>query len=141
EQQPRGELTVLGEHAQLRLVQPRGDVPVDMPGVVALDVVAQPGQVGSRPPVGGAVAAHQAPVEPADDPPFQPGQEPFRNPREGGRGHGQRPLRTTSGAATAPSTFVIIVSAVTSSASASYDSTRRCRSTSRAISPTSSGST
>ena len=84
EHQPRGELPVLGEHAKLRLVQPGGDVPVDMPRVVTLGVFAQADQVGSGPPVRGAVAAGQASVEAADDPPFQADQEPFRR---GAHGH------------------------------------------------------
>ena len=138
EHQPHGELAVFGEHAKLRLVQPGGDVPVDMPRVVALGVFAQANEVGPGPPVRGPVTARQTSVEAAEDPPFQADQEPFRG---GAHGHGQRPLRTTSGAATASSTFVMIASAVMSSASASYDSTMRCRSTSRASSPTSSGST
>ena len=61
--QPHRELAVLVEQAKLRLVQPGGDVPVDVPGVVALDVLAQPGEVGSCSPVRGAVAARQASVE------------------------------------------------------------------------------
>ena len=84
EHQPHGELAVLGEHAKLRLVQPGGDVPVDVPRVVALGVFAQADEVGSGPPVRGAVAARQASVEAADDPPFQAEQEPFRG---GAHGH------------------------------------------------------
>ena len=57
EHQPHVELTVFGEDAKLRLVQPGGDVPVDMPRVVALGVFAQSDQVGSGPPVRGTVAA------------------------------------------------------------------------------------
>jgi len=140
--QPDHELAVLVEHAKLRLVQPGGDVPVDVPGVVAFDVLAQPGEVCSGSPVRGAVAACQASVEAADDTPLQPEQQPFLSGsrRPSGLGCHQRPLRATSGTATASSTCVMRWSALTSSASASYDSTMRCRSTSRAISPTSAGS-
>ena len=112
---PDRELAVFGEDAQLRLVQPGGDVPVDVPGVVAFDVGAQAGQVGSRAPVHGPVAARHPAFEAAQDAPFEAEQQPLgSSPRR----H-QRLLSTTSGASTASSTRVMIVSGVTSSASAS----------------------
>ena len=47
EHQPRGQLAVLVEHPDLRLGQPGGDVPVDVPGVVAGQVLAE-AQVDAR---------------------------------------------------------------------------------------------
>ena len=77
EHQPRGQLAVLVEHAQVRVAQPGGDVPVDVPRIVALDVVAQAGQIGTGPAVRGAVAALDPSLQTADNPPFQAEQESF----------------------------------------------------------------
>ena len=85
EQEPRGDLAVLEELADVRRVHPRGDVPVDMADVVAVLVFAQVGEVD-------AVAAEQRPVvaleqavEAADDLPVEPLEDAFRRRR--GRGH------------------------------------------------------
>ena len=75
EDQPGRQLAVLVELAHLRFVEPGGDVPVDVPRVVALDVRPQPGEVETAPPPRRAVAALDAPVEPAHDPPLQPVQQ------------------------------------------------------------------
>ena len=80
EDQPAGEVAVLVELAYLRFVEPGGDIPVDVPGVVALLVGRIPAK-SSPLPRRGAIAALDAPVEPADDPPLQPVQQAV------GRGH------------------------------------------------------
>ena len=46
---PGGQLPVLVELAHLRFVEPGGDVPVDVTGVVAFDVRPQPGEVEATP--------------------------------------------------------------------------------------------
>src|SRR5262249_60485568 len=127
---------VWGDRAVRVLCRRGGHFPAYRPLVVALGLSAGAEGVGSAPRGRVLVPPRRASVEATDDPPFEADQEPFR-----GGAHGQRPLRTTSGSATASSTFAMIASAVTSSASASYDSTRRWRSTSSASPLTSSGST
>ena len=71
EDQPGGQLAVLVELAHLRFVEPGSDVPVDVPGVVALDVRPQPGEVETATAARGAIRALDAPVEPPHDPPLQ----------------------------------------------------------------------
>ncbi len=78
EHQPDGELAVLVEDPELRLVQPGGDVPVDVPRVVALLVGAQAGEVDSCPAVRRAVPARHAALNPAQHPPLKAEQQPFR---------------------------------------------------------------
>ena len=78
EDQPRGQLTVLVEFAYLRFIEPGSDVPVDVPGIVALDVRPQSVEVEATPPPWGSVAALEAPVESPHDPPLQPEQQAVR---------------------------------------------------------------
>ena len=78
EDQPGGQLAVLVELAYLRFIEPGGDVPVDVPGVVAFDVRPQPGEVKTSTSSRGAIPALDAPVEPAYDPPLQPVQQAVR---------------------------------------------------------------
>jgi hypothetical protein len=75
EDQPGGQLAVLVELAYLRFVQPGGDIPIDVPGVVAFDVGPQPGEVKTTTSSRGVIPALDAPVEPAHDSPFQPVQQ------------------------------------------------------------------
>ena len=78
EDQPRGQLTVLVELADLRFIEAGGDIPVDVPGIVALYVRPDSGEVEAASPPRGSVPALDAPVEPAHDPPFQPVQQTVR---------------------------------------------------------------
>ena len=55
DQEPRRQLAVLGELAHVRLLQPRGDIPVDVAHVVVMLVFAQVGEIE-------AGAAHQRAV-------------------------------------------------------------------------------
>src|ERR687897_970183 len=83
EDQPGGQLAVLVELAYLRFVQPGGDVPVDVPGVVAFDIRPQPGEVKTNTSSRGAIPALDAPVEPAYDSPLQPMQQAVGPPNLG----------------------------------------------------------
>ena len=89
-----------------------------------------------------AVVALQVPVEPADHPPLQAAQQAFRS--LDGRWRHRRELAVRAaarrGRESTAITLVRMVSALTLSASASYDSTTRWRSTSSARSVTSWGS-
>ena len=78
EQEPRGDLAILVVLADVRRVHPGGDVPVDVPDVVAGLVLAQRGEVD-------AVAVEQAPVvalkqaiQPADDLPVEALEDALR---------------------------------------------------------------
>ena len=78
EQEPGGDLAILVVLADVRRVHPGGDVPVDVPDVVAGLVLAQVGEVD-------AVAVEQAPVvaleqavQPADDLPVEPLEDALR---------------------------------------------------------------
>ena len=98
--------------------------------------VAQVGEVDARRRGTRAVRALQPPVEAADDLPLQAPQQAV-----GRAGHQRsRPQRRRPGTGSAAITRRSTWSAVTSSDSASYDSTSRCRRTSRASSMTSCGS-
>ena len=90
EDEPRGQLTILVEFAYLRFIEPSGDVPVDVPRVVAFDVRPQPGEVETSTSPLGAIPALDAPVESPHDPPLQPEQQPVRRPDHFG-GSGGRP--------------------------------------------------
>jgi hypothetical protein len=66
QQEPRRHLAVFGEHAHVRRLQPRRDVPVDVAHVVVVLVLAQVGQVQPAAAHQGAVVALQQAVQPAD---------------------------------------------------------------------------
>ena len=101
EDQPGSQLAVLVELAYLRFVQPGGDIPVDVPGVVALDVRPQPGEVKTSTSSRGAIPALDAPVEPAYDSPLQPVQQAVR-PLIIFGGQGGRPAADSAIMAAAP---------------------------------------
>src|SRR5215211_4398898 len=64
EDEPCSQLTILVEFAYLRFIEPGSDVPVDVPGVVALYVLPQAGEVKTSTSPRGAIPALDAPVEP-----------------------------------------------------------------------------
>jgi len=72
EDKPCGQLTILVELAYLRFIEAGSDVPVDVPGVVALDVRPQTVEVESPSPSWSSVAALKTPIESPHDPPLQP---------------------------------------------------------------------
>ena len=78
EQEPRGELAVLGVLANVRRVHPRGDVPVDVADVVAGLVLAQVGEVEAVAAEQRAVVALEQAVQPADDLPVEALEDAFR---------------------------------------------------------------
>ena len=85
--EPGRHLAVFGEHAHVRRLQPRGDVPVDVAHVVVVLVFAQVGQVQAGAAHQRAVVALQQAVEPADHRPFEPAQRALDAAR---RGFGRR---------------------------------------------------
>ncbi len=87
QQEPRGNFALLVELAHVGRLQPRGDVPVDMPDVVVILVLAQIGEVEPVAAEQRPVIAVQQPVEPPDDRPLETAQDAFRRSR---RGHGLR---------------------------------------------------
>src|SRR4051812_15936882 len=149
EDEPCGQFAIFVELASLRFVEPGGDVPVDVPGIVALDIGPQPVEVESPPPPWGSVTALKASVESPHDPPLQLEQQTVRRLSllRGVRGVvppaalSSPGCSTTPGTGTARSTRIRMLSASRSSASASYDNTIRCRRTSSATSSTSCGNT
>src|SRR5215212_7452539 len=78
EYEPCGQLTILVELAYLRFIEPGSDIPVDVPGIVALDIGPQPVEVESAPPPWGSVTALKASVESPHDPPLQLEQQTVR---------------------------------------------------------------
>jgi hypothetical protein len=73
-QEPGRHLAVFGEHAHVRHLHARRDVPVDVAHVVVQLVFAQVGQVEPGAAQQRAVVALQQAVEPADDLPLEPAQ-------------------------------------------------------------------
>jgi hypothetical protein len=78
EQEPSRHFAVLGEDAHMRLLQPRGHVPVDVPHVVVVLVLAQIGQIESRAAHQRAVVPLQQPVQPPNHRPFKAAEQRFR---------------------------------------------------------------
>jgi hypothetical protein len=102
EQEPGGQVAVLEELAHVGLLQPRGDVPVDVAHVVVVLVLAQVGQVDAGAAHQRAVVALQQAVEPAEHRPLQPrssASAPPPRPKAGGaEGRGAPPAsRVASG--------------------------------------------
>ena len=125
-------------HPHVRLAGPRGHVPVDPPDVVAGDVGADEGELGAVAEHRRAVVACELPFHAAPDRDVERAQEAVRDrPRPGPRRRGGRcdrwshaalvSARSSCGIGTAARTRSRIVSGVTSSASAWYESTRRWR--------------
>ena len=79
-QEPGGQLAVFGELAHVGLLQPRGDVPVDVAHVVVVLVLAQVGQVEAGAAQQRAVVALQQAVEAADHRPLEAPQQRLRAP-------------------------------------------------------------
>ena len=71
DQEPGRELAVFGELAHVGLLQPGGDVPVDVADVVVMLVLAQVGQVEAGAAHQGAVVALEQAVEAAQHRPFE----------------------------------------------------------------------
>jgi hypothetical protein len=71
EQEPGAEVAVLGELAHVGLLQPRGDVPVDVAHVVVQLVLAQVGQVDAGAAQQRAVVALQQAVQAAQHRPLE----------------------------------------------------------------------
>src|ERR1700682_3848914 len=57
QQEPRGELALLVVDPDIRRLQARGDVPIDVAHVIVILVLAQVGQVDAKAPEQGAVVA------------------------------------------------------------------------------------
>src|SRR5580765_13954 len=134
QEQPAGDLAVLDVLPDERLVHPGRDVPVDVAQVVAGRVLAQVGEVQTRPAEEGPVVTLEPAVEATDDPPLQAAQHPLGCQLVGaghdsppvdwgaGAGAGADPVcrsATTSGSGTAAMIGPRRSSAETSSASAS----------------------
>ena len=160
---PRLELAVGDRVAHVRDVGAGGEVPVDAPDVVTDDVLASFARLGARCRDEPEVVALEQPVEAAVHLELEEPQRGFR-PGERGRrceGHAERSSSVSStgtaataavgdasnwrgatlGITTVASTRRAMSSASTPSASASYESTRRWRSTSGATSKMSLGRT
>ncbi len=92
EQEPRGDLALLVVLAHVGRLQPRGDVPVDVPDVVAVHVLAQVGEVEAVAAKERPVVAVQHAVEAADHRPLEPAQDCLRRRRRAADrfGHGSR---------------------------------------------------
>ena len=86
EHQPHGQVAIFDELPHLRAVQPRGGVPVDVAGVVGLDVFAQAGEVHPRTAVGRAVAALDPPVDASEHAPLEAQQQAVGGGRHGSAG-------------------------------------------------------
>ena len=143
-----GHEDALGEiDADVRLVRPCGDVPVDPPHVVPRLVRAHHRELRARAEEVRAEVAREQPLHAAGDRDVERAQEPFRHRAGPGAGRrrareerarGARPHatlarpRSSCGAGTAARTWSSSVSGLTSSASAWYESTRRWRRASRA---------
>ena len=78
EQEPRGDLAILEVLADVRRVHPGGDVPVDVPDVVAVLVLAQVREVHAVAVEQAPVVALEQPVEPADDLPVEALEDALR---------------------------------------------------------------
>ena len=137
DQEPRRELAVLGELAHVRRLQPRGDVPVDVADVVVVLVLAQVGEVEAGAAHQRAVVALQHAVEAAQDRPLHALEERLgavvidqRVPASQLRPWLFSGASGLSGTGILRITFWITASASMPSASASYERTRRWRSTS-----------
>src|SRR2546425_1065658 len=98
EEELRRDLAVLEEIADVRRVEPRGDVPVDVPYVVAERVLAGVREVEAVTPGHRPVVALQQPVEAAQDGPLEPREAALRR---GGR-HVPAAVRSASGGARGP---------------------------------------
>ena len=144
-----GDEHALGERdANVRLVRPRRHVPVDAADVVTGDVRANERELGAFAEKRRPIVAGQQTLDAAPDAHVESTQErPRHRPRAGtGRGgrrgydglreaHAALDLaRSICGTGTAASTCSRMVSGLTSSASAWYVSTSRCRKASRASS-------
>jgi hypothetical protein len=94
EQEPGGEIAVLDVLAHVGLLQPCGDVPVDVAHIVVELVFAQVGEVDAGTAEERAVVALQQPVEATDDGPLEPPQQVVRCRRRaevaGGRPRARR---------------------------------------------------
>jgi hypothetical protein len=78
EQEPGGDLAILVVLAHVRRLQPRRHVPVDVPHVVAVLVLAQVGEVEPVAAEECAVVTLQQAIQPADDRPFEALQDRVR---------------------------------------------------------------
>jgi hypothetical protein len=78
QQEPGAHLAVFGEDAHMGLLQPGGDVPVDVAHVVMVLVFAQVGQVHAGAAQQRAVVALQQAVEPAQHRPLEAAQQLLR---------------------------------------------------------------
>ena len=85
QQEPRRDLAILEELADVRRVHPRRDVPVDVADVVAVLVLAQVGEIDAVPAEQAPVVALEQAVQPADDRPVEALEDALRRRR--GRGH------------------------------------------------------
>ena len=81
EQEPRGDLALLVVLADVRRLQPRRDVPVDMANVVVVDVLAQIGQIEPVAAKQRPVVAVEDAVETTDHRPLEAAQERVRRSR------------------------------------------------------------
>jgi hypothetical protein len=81
EQEPRGDFALFQVLAHVRRGEARGDVPVDVPDVVAVHVLAQVGEVEAVAAEERSIVAVQHAVEPADHRPLEAFQDGFRRSR------------------------------------------------------------
>ena len=133
DEEPGAELAILRKLAHIGLLQPGGDVPVDVADVVVVLVLAQIGQVEPGAAPEGAVIALEHAIEPSDHGPFEALQQSLgagvRRQRAGCSGFGTGSCRHAldhawvasglSGTGIAFSTRSMIASAFRPSASAS----------------------
>jgi hypothetical protein len=78
EQEPRRDLAILHELADVRRVHSGRDIPVDGTDVVAVLVFAEIGEVQALAPEQAPVVALEQAVEPADDLPVEPLEDALR---------------------------------------------------------------
>jgi hypothetical protein len=81
EQEPRGDLALLVVFADVGCGEPRGDVPVDVPDVVAVHVLAQIGEIETVAAEEGPIVAVQHSVQPTDDGPLEAAEDRLRRSR------------------------------------------------------------
>src|SRR5512132_1858170 len=151
EHEPRDEHPLGEQDANVRLTGPRGDGPVDAADVVAQDVRTDLSELGALPEERGAVVAGQEPFHPPPNADLERAKERVRHRPGAGpsrclgapkRVHAALArFRSICGVGTAAITSSRIASGVTSSASAWYVRTSRCRSASFASAWRSSGRT